>query len=119
MNESETKYPLKWKKIDSAKFKRYNYVEDSMVASLNKQSNSRTSKGEYAELKKKIDSYRKKLNNKTISLKEESEKTKMQEKDLEEKLKNDRDSKGIDLKNDLFLRESFYIGCDYYEVFNK
>jgi carboxyl-terminal processing protease len=119
MNESETKYPLKWKKIDSTKFKRYNYVTDSIVTNIDKQSNIRTSKGEYAELKKKIDIYRKKLNEKTISLKEESEKTKMQEKDMEEKLKNDRNNKGVDLKNDLFLREAFNIGCDYYEVLNK
>ena len=116
VNENETRYPLKWKKIDSAKFKRYDYVNDSMIANLNKLSNSRTSKGEYAELKKKIDQYRKKLDNKTISLKEESEKTKMQEKDMEEKLKNDRDKKGVDLKNDLFLREAFNIAVDYYEV---
>ncbi|MCL1864519.1 MAG: carboxy terminal-processing peptidase [Spirochaetes bacterium] len=119
MNENETKYPLKWKKIESAKFKRYDNVNDSVVTNLTKLSNSRTSKGEYAELKKKIDIYRKKLDNKTISLKEESEKTKMQEKDMEEKLKNDRTNKGIDLKNDLFLREAFNIGCDYYEVLSR
>jgi carboxyl-terminal processing protease len=119
MSESDTKYPLKWKKIDSTKFKRYDYVNDSIVASLNKLSNSRTAKGEYAELKKKIDTYRKKLDNKNISLKEESEKTKMQEKDMEEKLKNDREQKGVDLKNDLFLREAFNLGCDYYEILKK
>ncbi|MCL2154443.1 MAG: carboxy terminal-processing peptidase [Leptospirales bacterium] len=119
MNENETKYPLKWKKIDSAKFKRYNYVNDTSVANLSKLSNTRTSKGEYADLKKKIDIYRKKLDAKSISLKEESEKTKMQEKDMEEKLKNDRTDKGVDLKNDLFLREAFNIGCDYYEVLNR
>ncbi|MCL1832934.1 MAG: carboxy terminal-processing peptidase [Leptospirales bacterium] len=119
MNENETKYPLKWKKIDSTKFKRYNYVNDSIVANLNKLSNSRTTKGEYAELKKKIDLYRKKLDNKTVSLKEESEKIKMEEKNMEDKLKNDRGQKGIDLKNDLFLREAFNLGCDYYEALNR
>ena len=116
VNESETKYPLKWKKIDSAKFKRYDYLNDSMLANLNKMSNSRTSKGEYAELKKRIDIYKKRLNNKTISLKEESENTKMQEKDMEERLKSDRDKKGVDLEKDLFLREAFNIGIDYYEA---
>jgi uncharacterized protein (DUF342 family) len=110
---------LKWKKIDSTKFKRYNYVNDSIVANLNKLSNSRTTKGEYAELKKKIDLYRKKLDNKTVSLKEESEKIKMEEKNMEDKLKNDRGQKGIDLKNDLFLREAFNLGCDYYEALNR
>jgi carboxyl-terminal processing protease len=45
MKESELKYPLKWKKIESAKFKRYNYVNDSTVANLNKLSHSRTTKG--------------------------------------------------------------------------
>lgn len=124
MNESETKYPLKWEKIESAEFQKYKYhnqsvVNESIVNSLKKLSAGRTDKGEYAELRKKIADYRAKLKNKSISLKEESDKNRQQEKEMEEKIKNGREKEGIDLKNDLFLREAINVGCDYYDIISK
>jgi len=38
---------------------------------------------------------------------------------MEEKIKTDREKEGIDLKNDIFLKEAFNIGCDYYDVMSK
>ena len=124
MNKSETKYPLKWEKIESAEFQKYKYhnqsvVNESIVNSLKKLSAGRTDKGEYAELRKKIADYRAKLKNKSISLKEESDKNRQQEKEMEEKIKNGREKEGIDLKNDLFLREAINVGCDYYDIISK
>ena len=119
MNESENKYPLKWEKIESAEFQKYKDVTPAIVKSLAKISNSRTDKGEYAELRKKIAEYRSKLKNKTISLKEESDKSIKKDKEMEEKMKHDRENEGVDLKNDIFLREAFNIGCDYFDVMPK
>ena len=119
MNESETKYPLKWEKIESAEFQKYKYVNESVVKSLSRLSEGRTNKGEYSELRKKIADYKAKLKNKTISLKQDSDKSREEEKALEEKIKNDREKEGVDLKNDLFLKEAFNIGSDYYEVLGK
>lgn len=124
VNESETKYPLKWEKIESAEFQKYRYhnqsaVNETIINGLNRLSAGRTDKGEYAELKKKIADYRAKLKNKSISLKEESDKNRQQEKEMEEKIKNDREKGRLDLKNDLFLREAFNIGCDYYDIIGK
>jgi len=119
ISENENKYPLKWEKIESSGFEKYRYINKSLVKKLYQNSNIRTGKGEYIELKKKIADYRAKLKNKTISLKEESEISKQKEKEMEEKIKNDRDKDKIDLKNDLFLREAFNIGFDYYESLGK
>jgi len=119
MNESDNKYPLKWEKIESAEFQKYKFVSESIVKKLNALSAPRTSKGEYADLRKKISEYRVKLKNKTISLKEESDKLREKDKNIEEKMKHERDKEGVDLKNDIFLREAFNIGCDYYEIMSK
>jgi carboxyl-terminal processing protease len=119
MSESETKYPLKWEKIESAEFQKYKYVSEPVIKNLSRLSESRTNKGEYAELRKKIVNYKTKLKNKTISLKEESDKSREEEKALEEKIKNGREKEGIDLKNDLFLREAFNIGTDYYDMMGR
>ena len=43
----------------------------------------------------------------------------MKEKEMEEKMKNDRDKDGIDLKNDIFLKEAFNVGCDYFDLMTK
>ena len=119
MNENETKYPLKWEKIESAEFQKYKYVSEPIVKNLTRLSGTRTDKGEYAELRKKIIDFRAKLKNKTISLKEESDKSRQKEKEMEEKLKQDRDKEEVDLKNDIFLKEAFNIGCDYYDMTGK
>jgi len=119
MNESETKYPLKWEKIESAEFQKYKFVNETIVKNLGKLSSARTNRGEYAELRKKIADYKAKLKNKTISLKEESDKSRQKEKEMEEKMKNDREKEGVDLKNDIFLKEAFNVGCDYYNIMGK
>ena len=119
MNESENKYPLKWEKIESAEFQKYKYVSEPVVKNLSKLSYARTDKGEYADLRKKIADYRLKLKNKTISLKEESDKSLQKDKEMEDKMKQDREKEGVDLKNDIFLKEAFNVGCDYYDVMSK
>ncbi len=115
INEGTNKYPLKWERIDSAQYKKYRHVNDVIVKTLKSASGERTSKGEYAELKKKINEYSAKVRNKTISLKEESEISKKKEKEMEESMRVDRDKNLIDLKKDLFLREAFNLSVDYYE----
>lgn len=115
INEGTNKYPLKWERIDSAQYKKYRYVNDAALKTLKSVSGERTSKGEYAELKKKITEYSAKVRNKTISLKEESEISKKKEKEMEESMRGDRDKTLVDLKKDLFLREAFNLSIDYYE----
>ncbi len=116
INEKETKYPLKWERIESAEFQKYKFVNDGIIKKLTALSNSRTDKGEYNELKKKISDFRVKLKSKTISLKEDSKNSRKEEKEIEEKIKHDREKEGVDLKNDIFLREAFNIGCDYFDT---
>ncbi len=118
-SEKENKYPLQWERIKASSYKALRYVNGSIVEKLSRQSNARTSKGEYKELRAVIEEYKKKLKNKTISLKEESDIDRRKEKDLEEKYRSDHSKKGIDLKKDLFLREAFNIGCEYYELIGK
>ncbi|HRX46037.1 MAG TPA: carboxy terminal-processing peptidase [Spirochaetota bacterium] len=115
INEGKNKYPLKWERIDSAQYKKYRQVNDSIIKVIKASSGERTSKGEYAELKKKIAEYSAKVRNRTISLKEESEISKKKEKEMEESMRPDRDNNLIDLEKDLFLREAFNLSVDYYE----
>ena len=115
INEGKNKYPLKWERIDSAQYKKYRQVNDSIIKVIKASSGERTSKGEYAELKKKIAEYSAKVRNRTISLKEESEISKKKEKEMEESMRPDRDDNLIDLEKDLFLREAFNLSVDYYE----
>ena len=115
INEGKNKYPLKWERIDSAQYKKYRQVNDSIIKVIKASSGERTSKGEYAELKKKIAEYSAKVRNRTISLKEESEISKKKEKEMEESMRPDRDDNLIDLEKDLFLREAFNLSVDYFE----
>jgi carboxyl-terminal processing protease len=115
INEGTNKYPLKWERIESAQYKKYRHVNDVIIKNLKIASGERTSKGEYADLKKKINEYSAKVRNKTISLKEESEISKKKEKEIEESMRPDRDKTLIDLKKDLFLREAFNLSVDYYD----
>ncbi len=115
ISEGESKYPLKWEKIDSAQFRRYRMVNDSVVKNLNSVSNERTSKGEYAGLRKKIKEYSAKIRNKTISLKEESDISRKKEKEMEQSMRFDHNGNLVDLKKDLFLKEAFNVSMDYYE----
>jgi len=115
INEGKNKYPLKWERIDSAQYKKYRQVNDSIIKVIKASSGERTSKGEYAELKKKIAEYSAKVRNRTISLKEESEISKKKEKEMEESMRPDHDNNLIDLEKDLFLREAFNLSVDYFE----
>jgi len=120
IGEDKTKYPLKWKKIKSANFKRYNSTNPAVISNLKKKSIGRiNSSREFSELIKKIDKFKKQVSNKTISLKEESNIEKQKKKELEKTIKKDRDKKIIDLKNDLFLKEAFNITHDYIQIINK
>ncbi|HOP64464.1 MAG TPA: carboxy terminal-processing peptidase [Spirochaetota bacterium] len=114
ISEGESKYPLEWERIEPANFRKYRFVNSSIVNSLKSVSKTRTSKGKYAELRKKIAEYSAKLKNKTISLKEESEITRKKEKEMEESMRRDHDRQLIDLEKDLFLREALNLSVDYY-----
>lgn len=113
ISEAETKYPLKWEKIESAQFKKYRLVNDSIVKSLKTLSGERTSKGEYADLRKKITEYSAKVRNKTISLKEESDLNRKKEKEMEDSMRLDHNKELVDLKKDLFLKEALDISSEY------
>lgn len=113
ISEGESKYPLRWERIDPAQYKKYRFVNESIVKSLNALSGERTSKGEYADLRKKITEYSAKIRNRTISLKEESDLNKKKEKEMEESMRHDYDKNLVDLKKDLFLKEAFNLSIDY------
>ncbi len=67
----------------------------------------------------KIEKFKKQLNTKTISLKEESTIEKQREKELEKTLDKDKSRKLIDIKNALFLREAFNVTLDYLRTQQK
>ncbi len=113
ISEAETKYPLKWEKIEPAEFKKYRLVNESIVKSLKTLSVERTSKGEYADLRKKIIEYSAKVRNKTISLKEESDLNRKKEKEMEDSMRLDHDKDLVDLKKDLFLKEALNLSSEY------
>ncbi|HOK02757.1 MAG TPA: carboxy terminal-processing peptidase [Spirochaetota bacterium] len=115
ISEAESKYPLKWQRIDPANFKKYNMLNESLVKSLKSISEKRTSAGEYAELRKKIKEFSAKIKKKEISLKEEADLSRKRDKEIEESIRQEHDKKIVDLKKDLFLREAFNLGIDYIE----
>ncbi len=117
IGEQKTKYPLKWKKIKSTRFTRYGFVNNKLVSALKKKSEKRINgDSDYIELLKKIKTFKKQLNNKTISLKEES-KLSQQKEDVMKKGIHSKDGKNlIDLKNDLFLKEAINVTGDYYKI---
>ena len=117
IGEDKTTYPLKWKKIPKAKFDIYPHVTDKIISKLTTLSKNRiNSDKEFIKIKKQIKEFKKQLNDKTISLKEESKKEKEKKKNIEEKLEKKDSKKIIDLKNDPFLREAFNITADYIKV---
>ncbi|HPP93936.1 MAG TPA: carboxy terminal-processing peptidase [Spirochaetota bacterium] len=115
ISEAESKYPLKWQRIDPANFKKYNMLNESLVKSLKSISEKRTSAGEYAELRKKIKEFSAKIKKKEISLREEADLSRKRDKEIEESIRQEHDKKIVDLKKDLFLREAFNLGIDYIE----
>lgn len=116
IGESETKFPLKWEKIRKPDYKVYKYNTPHIVDKLNALSRNRTTAGDYVQLREQIEKYRKRMQDRTISLKEESDISRQREKEMEEKIKQDRDREGIDLDNDLFLKEVFNLSADYLEM---
>ena len=87
-----------------------------MVGTLQDQSRRRVAATkEFAELNERIASLKKLIATKEISLKEESNIEKHKVRDMEKQLKRENNHKIIDVKNDLFLRESFNIAAEYME----
>jgi len=118
IGEVKTKYPLKWKKIKSAKFRKTQDVNSKLIAKLKSESFERTNGTEYVKLREKIKKYKAKIMEKTISLKDESDINRQKEKELTKKMREDRKRKGIDIKKDLFMKEVFNITGDYF-YYNK
>jgi len=117
IGESKTKYPLKWKKIPKAHYRIYPHVNDSIISKLTKLSKKRVNNDkEFKKIKKQIKEFKKQINNKTISLKEESKFEKEKKKNIEKKLEKKESKKVLDLKNDPFLREAFNITADYVKI---
>jgi carboxyl-terminal processing protease len=120
IGEAREKYPLKWAPIPRAPFRPANNVTPAIVQQLQSLSHNRVrSSSEFRELQVKIEKFKKQLNTKTISLKEESTIEKQREKELEKTLDKDKSRKLIDIKNDLFLREAFNVTLDYLRTQQK
>ncbi len=114
IGESKNRYALKWKKIESAPFKPFNMVNERIVSRLEKNSKTRIMANEkYRNLIERIKKYKEQINNKTISLKEESAMEKHKQKELEKTFNKESGKKLIDLENDIFLKEVFSITGDY------
>ncbi len=118
IGEDKLRYPLKWEKIKSANFIPYrNYVNGMILSSLKANSSGRISRSkEFTDLIEKINTLKKKIQSKEISLKEESTIEKHKIQDMEKQLKRENEEKLIDVENDLFLREAFNIAADYMEL---
>ncbi|MFC1669912.1 carboxy terminal-processing peptidase, partial [Spirochaetota bacterium] len=117
IGEGKTTYPLKWKKIKKAKFKKFKKVNSRIVNLLKSKSSVRISNDKnFRNLIRKIEKFKKQLSNKKISLKEESNIDKQKKKVFEKHMRNDRNKKIINLKNDIFLKEAFHITGDYIKL---
>ncbi|MCP4134329.1 MAG: hypothetical protein GY754_25365 [bacterium] len=120
VGENKTRYPLKWKKIQSAYFKPYKYVSPRIVANLKSMSSRRIKKSDkFKKLVVKIEKLKKQMSNKSISLKDESKIEKEKKEEIEKTFKKDRGKKVINLENDLFLKEAFNITSDYIKIMRK
>jgi carboxyl-terminal processing protease len=120
IGENKNRYPLKWKKIPTAEHKNFGLVNQGQVTQLRNNSVARINANEkYRKLIEKIKRYREQLNNKTISLKEESSMEKQKQKELEKTFNKESGKKLIDIENDLFLNEAFNITGDYIRMLGK
>lgn len=120
IGEDKTKYPLKWKKIESAEFAAYPFVSPSIISQLKSKSQARIGKSsKFKELIEKIKKYKAKLSDNAISLKEESAIEKQKQNELEKTLQRDNDEKITNLEDDLFLNEAFNITGDYIHLLGK
>jgi C-terminal processing protease CtpA/Prc len=120
IGESKNRYPLKWKKKESAPFKQYGLVNEGVVSRLKTNSTARiAASDEYKKLIEKIKKYQQQINNKAISLKEESAIEKQKQKELEKTFNKESRKKLIDVENDLFLREALNITGDYVKMLGR
>lgn len=115
IGENKTRHPLKWKRINSANYQKFNALSNPhIISSLQGKSKNRiTADTEYRQHIKKIDTLSAQMKNKYISLKEESAIEKERKKEIEKMNNNDNKKLLIDLKNDIFLKETFNITVDY------
>lgn len=120
IGESKNRYPLKWKKIPSVEHKNFGMVNPGEISQLHNLSVARINANDkYRKLIERIRKYREQINNKTISLKEESSIEKQKQKELEKTFNKESGKKLIDVDNDLFLREAFNITGDYIRMTGK
>jgi len=121
LGENKLRYPLKWEKINKAKYTTYNkYLNDNIISNLKKLSLNRIeSSKEFSELIKKVKNLSAKRKEKAISLKEQAKFETQEMKDFEKKERQSReDKKVIDLEHDLFLKEAFNVTTDYIKMLN-
>lgn len=120
IGEYKNRYPLKWKKIESADFKQFGLVTPGIVSRLHGLSTARIGANEkYRHLMERIRKYKEQVNSKTISLKEESKIEKQKQKELEKTMNKESGKKLIDPENDLFMGEAFKITKDYINAVGK
>lgn len=117
IGENKLRYPIKWERIKGAHFVPYNnFVNSELLTALQRNSSSRISTNKkFSELVEKINTLRKRIQTKEISLKEEAAMEKHKLRDIEKQEKGN-DAKLIDLDNDLFLKEAFDVTADYVEL---
>ncbi len=118
IGESKLKYPIKWKKLKSANYKAYSsYLSSYIVNKLKKRSETRIKTNKkFKELIEKIKTLKKKISNKTISLREESRLEEQKLKQIEKNRKREREEKIFDLERDIFLEEAFNITAEYIKM---
>ncbi|PKL39713.1 MAG: hypothetical protein CVV44_05690 [Spirochaetae bacterium HGW-Spirochaetae-1] len=120
IGEDKTTYALHWKKIQSAPFKRVDAVNDGIIKRLTLSSRGRIQNDKkYRELIEKINKFKAQIQNKEISLKEESGIEKQKKKELEKNMRKEQERKTIDIENDLFLKEAFNITNEYIKMTKK
>ncbi|MCL2026788.1 MAG: carboxy terminal-processing peptidase, partial [Leptospirales bacterium] len=116
VGENKGRYPLKWVPIPVARFNFVGMVSPEIASALQSLSRRRTaSDKDFKELQIKIDTLKKQISRKSISLKEESSIEKQKENELGKSL-NRGNKKIIDLENDLFLKEAFNVTKDYIKM---
>jgi carboxyl-terminal processing protease len=126
IGENKLKYPLQWAPIKKVYYTTFGttYLTPGIVSELLSRSQARTkSDKDFIELGKKLEQYKKKIAEMSINLKKDTvtsdaiaDEVEKQQKDKE---KRERDSRLIDTKNDILLREAFNITSDYIELLKK
>lgn len=121
IGEDQLRNPLQWERIVRSNFIPYrNYLKKNTTPYLTLRSKKRVKlSNKFKKLTEKIDKYRKKLQRKEISLKEEAGLNDQKRKEIEKKMRNDNESNLINLEEDLFLDEAFKIAVDYLQLLRK